>query len=119
MFKEKRVDFIQRQYFFLQTEQEPGIRPGAGTKWFHGQGVAARLAQMLEKQCGHDCFADACVRASDKDNFCHWIGIDSEAEKFKGAAKPGQAVPAMGLKFAQSADFRSGCLAQQYSRAKG
>ena len=40
----------------------------AGTKWLHGQSVAAGLAEMMEEQAGEQRLADAGVGAGDEDN---------------------------------------------------
>ena len=66
--KKERSDLVERQLAVLNGAQEFCVRPAAGAEWFHGQGVAAVLPQVMEEQSGQQGFANAGVGAGNEDD---------------------------------------------------
>jgi hypothetical protein len=65
--KIKWVYFGRGQFAFLNRVEKINIGGATGTKRFHCQGAAARVAQMLEEQAGKQCLADAGIGAGNED----------------------------------------------------
>ncbi|HEV2393417.1 MAG TPA: hypothetical protein VG146_13780 [Verrucomicrobiae bacterium] len=65
----ERIDFIEREFIALKGTEQPGVRPVARAKGFHGQGLPAKGPQMSQEQRCQQSLADPRICAGDEDDF--------------------------------------------------
>jgi hypothetical protein len=64
----ERCDLVDCQVTVLNRVKEFRVGSAAGAEWFHGQRMAAGLAQVMEEQSGQQGLAHAGVGTSDEDD---------------------------------------------------